>query len=276
MRCVEMQLCPAWENPATLIFAAADAPVAVGLDDHRGVVAELEADLLARRPRPDPPPDVGRAGERDQGDVVVVDDGVADGRAAAGDDVQPLGRQAAVVDQQLGEGDAAERRLARRLEHDRAAGGDRRRQLVGDEVEREVERADRADDADRHAQREADLAHAARRWRRAATTSPASVRASAAANWNVPTARSASTRAVLIGLAASSAMISANSSRRSASRRAAVSSTSARFQRGSGPPASAALAERDGPVDVGGAAHRDPADLVAVVRRASRRPTRCR
>ena len=49
------------------------------------------------------------------------------------------------------------------------------------------------------------------------TTSPASVRASAAANWNVPTARSASTRAVLIGLAASRAMIVANSSRRSPS-----------------------------------------------------------
>ncbi len=75
-----------------------------------------------------------------------------------------------------------------------------------------------------------------------ATISPASVRASPAANWNVPTARSASTRAVLIGLAASSAMIAANSSRRSASKRAAVSSTSARFQRGSGPPASAAFA----------------------------------
>ena len=98
--------------------------------------------------------------------------------------------------------------------------------------------------------------------------SPASVRASAAANWNVPTARSASTRAVLIGLAASRAMISANSSRRSASRRAAVSRTSARFQRGSGPAASAALADADRPVDVGRAAHRDPSDLGAVVRRA--------
>ena len=74
------------------------------------------------------------------------------------------------------------------------------------------------------------------------TTSPASVRASAAAKRNVSTARSASTRAVLSGLAASAAMIRANSSRRSASRRAAVSRTSARFQRGSGPAASAALA----------------------------------
>ena len=97
--------------------------------------------------------------------------------------------------------------------------------------------------------------------------SPASVRASAAANWNVPTARSASTRAVLIGLAASAAISSANSSRRSASRRAALSRTSARFQRGSGPAASAALADGHGPVDVGGAAHRHPSDLGAVERR---------
>ena len=76
------------------------------------------------------------------------------------------------------------------------------------------------------------------------TTSPAIVRASAAENWIVPTARSASTRAVLIGLAASSAMILAKSSRRSVRRRAAVSSTSARCHVGSGPPASAAFAER--------------------------------
>ncbi len=75
------------------------------------------------------------------------------------------------------------------------------------------------------------------------TISPASFRASVAANWNVPDARSASTRAVLMGLAASAAMIRANSSRRSVSSRAAASSTAARFQSGSGPAASAALAE---------------------------------
>ena len=87
-------------------------PVAVGLDDDRRVVAELEADLLARRPGPDAPPDVGRAGERDQRDVGVVDDGVADRAAAAGDDVELARRQPALVDQQLGQRDRAERRLA--------------------------------------------------------------------------------------------------------------------------------------------------------------------
>ena len=74
------------------------------------------------------------------------------------------------------------------------------------------------------------------------TISPASLRASAAANENVPDARSASTRAVLMGLAASPAMMRAKSSRRSVSRRAALSRTSARFHSGRGPAASAARA----------------------------------
>ena len=60
------------------------------------------------------------------------------------------------------------------------------------------------------------------------TTSPASRRASTAANVKVDTARCASTRAVLIGLAASSAMMCAKSSTRSASRCAARSRISAR------------------------------------------------
>ena len=50
-----------------------------------------------------------------------------------------------------------ERRLARGLQHDGAAGGERGRDLVRDEVAGEVERRDRSDDADRLAQREAEL-----------------------------------------------------------------------------------------------------------------------
>ena len=47
---------------------------------------------------------------------------------------------------------------ARGLEHDRAARRERGGELVSDKVEREVERRDRADDPDRAAQREAELA----------------------------------------------------------------------------------------------------------------------
>ena len=99
--------------------------------------------------------------------------------------------------------DRRERRLARGLQHHRAAGGDRGRELVGDEVEREVERADRADDADRARRSVNASLPSPAALASIGTMSPASVRASTAANVNVETARCASTRAVLIGLAAS-------------------------------------------------------------------------
>ena len=83
-----MQLWPAWLNPATLIFAAAVFQSPSGSMMHRCVVAQLEPDPLARRPGTDGPADLGRAGEGDQRDVGVVDEGVADRAAAAGDDVQ--------------------------------------------------------------------------------------------------------------------------------------------------------------------------------------------
>ena len=72
-----------------------------------------------------------------------------------------------------------------------------------------------------------------------AIISPVSVRASTAANANVPTARAASMRAVLIGFAASLAMLCASSSWRSPIRLAAASRISARCQASSGSPVSA-------------------------------------
>ena len=66
---------------------------------------------------------------------------------------QPAGRPASSIE--LGEEQRRERRRRRGLEHDGAARRERGRELVRDEVAREVERRDRADDAARHAQREA-------------------------------------------------------------------------------------------------------------------------
>ena len=100
------------------------------------------------------------------------------------------------------------------------------------------------------------------------TISPASRRASVAANVNVDTARLASTRAVLIGLAASSAMMRANSSVRSPSSRAARSRISARFHGGSGPARCTATAFATARVHLVAAARRDAFDLVTVVGRA--------
>ncbi len=67
-------------------------------------------------------------------------------------------RETAFLEQHLRQGDGREGRLAGRFEHDRAASGDRGCHLVGDEVQREVEGADGTDDADRHAEGEAELA----------------------------------------------------------------------------------------------------------------------
>ena len=64
------------------------------------------------------------------------------------EDVEPARRQARLV-LELGEEQRRERRLRGGLEDDGAAGRERGGDLVRDEVEREVERADRADDADR-------------------------------------------------------------------------------------------------------------------------------
>jgi hypothetical protein len=78
--------------------------------------------------------------------------------AATRDDLQIAGGQTALVDEHLGQLDRAERGLAGRLQHHRATSGNRRRHLVHHQIQREVERGDRADDADRHAQCEPDLA----------------------------------------------------------------------------------------------------------------------
>jgi len=87
---------------------------------------------------------------------LVLDEHVADLAGRADEDVEPAGRQARFL-LELCEEECGERRLARRLEDDGAAGGERRGELVRDEVAGEVEGRDGSDDADRAAQREGDL-----------------------------------------------------------------------------------------------------------------------
>ena len=71
---------------------------------------------------------------------------------------QPGGQARLVLE--LGEEQRRQRRLGSGLEHDGAARSERRRDLVRDEVEREVEGGDRSHDADRPAERERELADA--------------------------------------------------------------------------------------------------------------------
>ena len=129
----------------------------IAADDRRRRVAELEFHPLAVRPLGDSPADTGGAGERDQLDPVVLDQHVADRGRRARDDVQPARRQTRFL-LEVGQEHGRQRRCSRGLEDDGAAGCECGRDLVGDEVEGEVERRDRADDPDRQAQRQGELA----------------------------------------------------------------------------------------------------------------------
>ena len=236
-----MQLCPANENAFAASFAAAAARVGALVDDRRRRVPELELHALPRRAPREVPADPGRAGERDELHALVLDERVADLGRRAGDDVQPPGREPGLLEE-LGEEERRERRRGRGLEHDRAAGGERRRDLVGDEVEREVERADRGDDRRSGARSVNASLPSPAGDASIGTTSPASRRASTAANVQVETARSASTRAAFSGLPASAQISAAASSRPAASARAAASRIAARRCAGSGSASAAAAA----------------------------------
>ena len=68
--------------------------------------------------------------------------------AGAGDDVEDALRHAGALGE-LGQRERRERRLRRRLQHDGAAGGDRRTGLARDHRQRKIPRRDAGDDADR-------------------------------------------------------------------------------------------------------------------------------
>ena len=115
--------------------------------------ADLPAEL-ERHPRHplaaqahDPLAGGGRSGEGDLVDAGVGDEVLAD-LAAAGHDVDHAGRHAGLVEG-LGQHEVAQRRLGRRLEHDRAARGQRRGHLPGRQRDRGVPGDDGGDHADR-------------------------------------------------------------------------------------------------------------------------------
>ena len=109
-----------------------------------------------------------RPGEADHVDGRMRRDRLADHAALARHHVEHPGGQADLSGR-LGEDEGAERRQLGRLEHHRAAGGERRRDLADHLVQRVVPRRDAADDADRllHDQRVAELS--LRAWPRGGT-----------------------------------------------------------------------------------------------------------
>ena len=83
----------------------------------------------------------------------VADQRVAGRLTGAGHDVEHPGREPGLLDQG-GQAQHGERRVLRRLEHDGAAGGQGRGDLLGEQQQRRVPRDHRADHADRLAQGE--------------------------------------------------------------------------------------------------------------------------
>ena len=99
MRCVEMHDWPACEKPATDTFLAAVSTSALGSMISGALLPSSRPTFLRGGAGADAPSDLGRAGERDERDVGMVDDRVADGAAAAGHDVEVAGREPALVEQ---------------------------------------------------------------------------------------------------------------------------------------------------------------------------------
>ena len=133
--------------------------VGVGEHDVRGLAAELERDALDRAgcAAHHLLPDLGRPGEADLGDVRMLDQPRADDGALAREDVDDALRNAG-LERELAEPDRREGCQLRGLEHDRVAAGERRPELPGGDVEREVPGDDQPHDAERLAEGQVDAA----------------------------------------------------------------------------------------------------------------------
>ncbi len=118
-------------------------------DDVGRLAAQLLRDALDGRGGVLRNGDAGTSGpgERDHGDVRMLAERGPDARAVAVDEVEDAGRHAGLVED-LGEDHRVERRDLARLQHHRAAGGERRRDLDGDLVDRPVPGGDQRADAD--------------------------------------------------------------------------------------------------------------------------------
>ena len=117
----------------------------VGEDDGRAVAAEFQGAVLARHRVHDRVADLVGAGEGDDRQPLVLDEG---GHAVVGhrQDAPGAGGQLG-LGEQLAEDQRGQRGGRGRLEDDRGAGGEGRGDLVGAQVEREVEGGDAEDGA---------------------------------------------------------------------------------------------------------------------------------
>ena len=121
----------------------------VVVHDHRRVSAKLEKHALLAGDGLQVPPHGGAARERQRGEPVVAHELLRD-RHVARHHLHGVVRGPCLADA-LGQQEGGEGTLRRGLQHDRATARERRRELVGDEVEREVEGRERDDGTGRHA-----------------------------------------------------------------------------------------------------------------------------
>ena len=128
---------------------AASADVAVVEQHERRLAAELEEHALHGRARRghDLAADRRRAGERHDVDVGMRRQLGADRGVGRREHVHDAGRDVGRLGDELAERERRPRRVGRALQHDGAAGRERRRELRERELDRVVVRRDRADDA---------------------------------------------------------------------------------------------------------------------------------
>ena len=145
-----MQTWPALRNLNWPQMVRDRLDVDVVADDHRAVAAELHRAALhgLRRRRHQLLADGSRAGQRNLAHRVGRHDHARDRRRLAGDELDRIGRDAA-LEAALDEDRGDRGRLLGRAADDRASGGERRGDLAGEQVDREVPRGERRDDADR-------------------------------------------------------------------------------------------------------------------------------
>ena len=139
---------------------AVEGEIEVGVvhDDLRVFAAHFERDGLegGGGALADERTDGAGAGKADGADVGVLDEGSADGRAGAGNDIDDAGREAG-VDERMHEVVGGERRIGGGLDDAGVAGDEGREELPTGNGHGEVPGSDEADDADGHADAHGEL-----------------------------------------------------------------------------------------------------------------------
>ena len=149
---------PAVGEAAHDVLADGGVKIAGFVDDGRGVAAQFEQDFANPRDLADRVGDRDAARKRDHGDARVGDQPVAHVRAADDDFERAFGQPRFA--QNVGEMERGQRRVGIRLEDNWTARRNRRGDFVRDQIEREIERRDRGDHADRDAHVVANFARA--------------------------------------------------------------------------------------------------------------------